>query len=43
MRAAVIAMIAFAAVTSISAVVQAKKSLHVALQPTGPMPAVNVP
>jgi hypothetical protein len=43
MRAIVIAVIAFAAVTFVSAVVQAKKSPHVALLPTGPMPAVNVP
>jgi hypothetical protein len=43
MRAIAIAIIAFAAVISVSAVVQAKKPHHVALRPTAPMPAVNVP
>jgi hypothetical protein len=43
MRAIVIAIFAVAAVASVSAVVQAQKSQHVALRVTGPMPAVNVP
>ena len=43
MRGIAIAIIAFAAVTSVSAVVHAKKTPPVALRPTGPMPAVNVP
>jgi hypothetical protein len=43
MRGIVIAILAFAAVTSVSAVVQANKSPHIALLPTGPMPAANVP
>jgi hypothetical protein len=34
--------VAFSAVASLSVVVQAQKA-HVALMPTGPMPAVNVP
>jgi hypothetical protein len=38
-----IAIIAFAAITSVSAVVHAKKSPHVALGATSPMPAVSVP
>jgi hypothetical protein len=43
MREITIAIITIAAVSSISAVVQAKKPPHVALRPTGPLPAVNVP
>jgi hypothetical protein len=42
-RRIVIAITAFAAITSVSAVVHAKKSPHVALRPTSPMPAVSVP
>jgi hypothetical protein len=38
-----IAVVTFAAITSVSAVVEAKKPPHVVLRPTGPMPAVNVP
>jgi hypothetical protein len=38
-----IAVVTFAAITSVSAVVEAKKPPHVVLMPTGPMPAVNVP
>jgi hypothetical protein len=41
MRTILIGIIAVAAVTSVSAVVQ--KSSHVALLPNGPMPAINVP
>jgi hypothetical protein len=37
------AVIAFAAIVSVSAVVQAERPVHVAIRPTGPMPAVNVP
>jgi hypothetical protein len=43
MRAIAIAIFAFATVTSVSAVVQTNKSPHIALLPTGPMPAANVP
>ncbi len=43
MRGIAIAVVALAAVSSISAVVQAKKAQHVVLRPTGPMPEVNVP
>jgi hypothetical protein len=42
-RGITIAIITFAAITSVSAVVHAKKSLPVALRPTSPMPAVSVP
>jgi hypothetical protein len=42
-RGLTIAVITLAAVTSVSAVVDAKRPPHVALRPTGPMPAVNVP
>jgi hypothetical protein len=42
-RGITIAIIAFAAITSVSAVVDAKKSPHVALRATSPMPAVSVP
>jgi hypothetical protein len=39
-----IAAIVLVAITSVSAVVHANKSAHVALlSATGPMPAVNVP
>jgi hypothetical protein len=38
-----IAVIAFAAVISVSVVVEAKKPPHVILRPTSPMPAINVP
>jgi hypothetical protein len=43
MRGMTIAIIAFAAVTSISAVVRAKKPPQFMLRPSGPLPAVNVP
>jgi hypothetical protein len=42
-RGMAIAIIAIAAITSVSAVGHAKKSPHVALRPTAPMPAVIVP
>jgi hypothetical protein len=42
-RGIAMAIIALVAVTSVSAVVHAKKSSHVTLIATGPMPAVNVP
>jgi hypothetical protein len=42
-RGIAVAIIALVAITSVSAVVHAKKSSHVALIATGPMPAVNVP
>jgi hypothetical protein len=42
-RGLTIAVITLAAVTSVSAVVDAKRPSHGALRPTGPMPAVNVP
>jgi hypothetical protein len=42
-RGITIAIITFAAVTSVSAVVHATKPPHIVLKPTGPMPAVNVP
>jgi hypothetical protein len=38
-----IVAITLAAITSVSAVVHANKSTHVALKATGPMPAVSVP
>jgi hypothetical protein len=37
------AAITLAAVTSVSALIDAKKSPHVVMRPAGPMPAVNVP
>jgi hypothetical protein len=37
------AVITLAAVSSVSALVDVKKSPHVVIRPTGPMPAVNVP
>jgi hypothetical protein len=40
MRAILMAVVALACV---SAVVQAQKSSHAVVRPTGPMPAVNVP
>jgi hypothetical protein len=43
MRVVVIAVLVFAAVVSVSAVVQAKRSPPIKLLPTGPLPAVNVP
>ena len=42
-RSIAVAIIALVAITSVSAVVHAKKSSHVTLSATGPMPAVNVP
>jgi hypothetical protein len=42
-RAIAIAVITFGSVISVSAVVEAKRSPHVVLRPTSPMPAVNVP
>jgi hypothetical protein len=42
-RGMTIIAIAFAAIISVSAVVQAERPAHVALRPTGPMPQVNVP
>jgi hypothetical protein len=42
-RGMTIAFIAFAAIVSVSAVVQAERPSHIALRPTGPMPQVNVP
>jgi hypothetical protein len=42
-RGMTIAVIAFAAIVSVSAVVQAERPSHVAFRPTGPMPQVNVP
>jgi hypothetical protein len=42
-RGIAVAIIALVAITSVSAVVHAKKSSHVALIATGPMPAVNLP
>jgi hypothetical protein len=42
-RGMTMAVIAFAAIVSVSAVVQAERPVHVAIRPTGPMPAVNVP
>jgi hypothetical protein len=42
-RSIAVAIIALVAITSVSAVVQAKKSSHVRLTATGLMPAVNVP
>jgi hypothetical protein len=42
-RGMTIAVIAFTAIVSVSAVVQAERPSHVTLRPTGPMPDVNVP
>jgi hypothetical protein len=42
-RGMTFAAIAFAAIISVSAVVQAERPSHLALRPTGPMPQVNVP
>lgn len=42
-RGMAVAMITLVAITSVSAVVHAKKSVHVALRATSPMPAVNLP
>jgi hypothetical protein len=42
MRGLTVAIIAFAALTSVSAVVHAKKPPHIVLRPIDPMPAVNV-
>ena len=42
-RAITIAIVAFAAVTSVSAVVHAKKPPQIVVRPTGQMPAVNIP
>jgi hypothetical protein len=42
-RGMTIAAIAFAAIISVSAVVQAERLAHVALRPTASMPQVNVP
>jgi hypothetical protein len=42
-RGMAIAIIAVAAITSVSAVGHAKKSPHAALRLTAPMPAVSVP
>jgi hypothetical protein len=42
-RGMAVAIIALVAITSVSAVVHAKRSSHVALIATGPMPAVNLP
>jgi hypothetical protein len=38
-----VAMVTLVAITSVSAVVHAKKSPHVAVRATGAMPAVNLP
>lgn len=38
-----IAVVAFAAVASVSAAVRSGKTPHVVLKPTSPMPAVNAP
>jgi serine acetyltransferase len=38
-----IAIVTMVSITSVSAVVHASKSTHVALRATGPMPAVNIP
>jgi hypothetical protein len=43
MRGLAVAIIAFAALTSVSAMVHAKKQPHLVLRPTAAMPAVNVP
>lgn len=43
MRALTIALVMFAALTSVSAVVHAGKRPQFVLRPTAPMPAVNVP
>jgi hypothetical protein len=37
------AAMTLAAVTSVSTLVDAEKSPHVVMRPTGPMPAVNIP
>jgi hypothetical protein len=42
-RGVTIAVIALAAITSVSVVVDAKKPAHTLVRSTGPMPAVNVP
>jgi hypothetical protein len=42
-RAITAAVVAFATVISVSAVVEAKKPPHAVLRPTVPMPVVNVP
>ena len=42
-RGMAIAIVTVVAITSVSAVVHANKSAHVALRATGPMPAVSVP
>jgi hypothetical protein len=42
-RVMAIVAIILAAITSVSAVVHANKSTHVALRATGPMPAVSAP
>jgi hypothetical protein len=42
-RAITVAVVTFATVISVSAVVEAKKPPHAVLRPTVPMPAVNVP
>jgi hypothetical protein len=42
-RRLTIAITAFVALASVSAVVHAGKTSHVVLRATGPMPAVNVP
>jgi|ERR1700756_2090465 hypothetical protein len=42
-RGLAVAIVAFTALTSVSAVVHAKKQPHIVLRPTAALPAVNVP
>jgi hypothetical protein len=42
-RGLAVAIVVFTALTSVSAVVHAKKQPHIVLRPTAALPAVNVP
>jgi hypothetical protein len=42
-RGLAVAIVALTALTSVSAVVHAKKQPHIVLRPTAALPAVNVP